>query len=134
MEKITLNDTTAVFGFQVKSFPEGIGDAFDKLIAVVPDGLARAYYGISYVNNNVIIYIAAAVEKLPGEAEKYGFTRYFIQPGNYHAITVKDWREKTDSIKDVFMEIMKDDCPDENRPCVEWYKNDEEMVCMVRER
>ena len=131
MEKLKV-DRTSTFGFQVTSFPQGIGEAFDSLIDRVPDGLERPYYGISYVENNHIVYLAAALEKFPGEAEKYGFRRYVINEGEYNAITVKDWRTKTDTIKDVFMELMKDDCPTENNPCVEWYKNDDEMVCMVK--
>ena len=44
----------------------------------------------------------------------------------------KDWRQKTDSSKGVFHELIQEACPDSNRPCIEWYKDDNEMVYMVR--
>ncbi|HEX5172352.1 MAG TPA: hypothetical protein VFW11_24420 [Cyclobacteriaceae bacterium] len=132
MEKYYLKDDLRVFGVQVKTFPIGIGEAFDSLIGKLPEGLERSYYGISYVRDKDIVYLAVTAERFEGEAEKYNYERFTIAKGNYNTIMVKDWSKKTDKIKDVFHEIMKDDCPDENRPCVEWYKSDKEMLCMVR--
>src|SRR5690348_9219112 len=132
MERLRIDKDIPVIGFQVKSFPEGIGEAFDSLVEKVPDGLNRPYYGISFVADNKIIYRAAAAELIPGEAERYGYERYIIKQGEYEAITVTNWRTKTDIIKDVFATLMRDGCPDESQPCIEWYKDDEEMVCMVR--
>lgn len=133
MEKYYLKDDLKVFGVQVKTFPIGIGEAFDALIGRLPEGLGRSYYGISYVTDKGIVYLAVTAEMFEGEAEKYHYDRFTIAKGNYRTITVRDWSKKTDKIKDVFQEIMKDECPDENRPCVEWYKDDKEMMCMVRE-
>jgi len=49
METYIIKNNIEAFSFQVKTFPNGIGDAFDKLIAMVPEGLNRSYYGISYM-------------------------------------------------------------------------------------
>jgi predicted transcriptional regulator YdeE len=129
---IQKNDLT-VFGFQVKSFPEGIGEAFDSLIAMVPEGLERSYYGISYMTpEGEVVYIAAVEEKNDGEAEKNRCERYTIEKGEYFSVSVKDWRKKTDSIKDVFHEMMHQKNIDQTKPCIEWYKNEDEMCCMVK--
>ena len=40
--------------------------------------------------------------------------------------------KKTDSIKDVFGEMMKDSRVDKTKWAVEWYKNDDEMMCMLK--
>ena len=133
MEKYNLQSDLKVFGAQVKTFPNGIEEAFDALVKMLPGGFDRSYYGISYVSNDgAMVYIAAAVEKQEGEAEKYNCERYTIEKGEYLAITVIDWRSKTDCIKDVFHEIIKDSRIDKTKPAIEWYKDEKEMICMVK--
>jgi predicted transcriptional regulator YdeE len=133
METFTIKKNIETFGFQVKTFPDGIGEAFDSLIKMVPEGLNRSYYGISYMTpDNSVVYIAAVEEKNKGEAERNKCERYMIEQGKYLAVTVKDWRQKTDTIKDVFHGMMEEENIDHSKPCVEWYKNDDEMLCMVK--
>ena len=133
MEKYNLQNDMKVFGVQVKTFPNGIGEAFDALVKMLPGGFDRSYYGISYMSNDgAMVYIAAAIEKEEGEAEKYNCERYTIEKGEYLAITVNDWRSKTDCIKDVFYEIIKDSRIDKTSPAIEWYKDEKQMICMVK--
>ena len=130
---IRIENDLIVFGRQVKTFPLGISEAFDELVNTLPDGANRSYYGISYLDKNGgVVYIAAAEEKLKGEAELHGYEAYKIDKGEYRAVMIKNWRPKTNMIKDVFEDILSDYPPDAPVPCVEWYKNDEEMFCMVR--
>ena len=132
MGKFELESDLDVFGFQVKSFPAGIGEAFDSLLKTILGGFDRPYYGISRMTSNGMEYLAAAIEKFEGEAEKYNYKRYKVEKGEYLTETVKDWRKKTGTINDVFRKMMQDDRVDKTKPCVEWYKNDDEMLCMVR--
>jgi predicted transcriptional regulator YdeE len=133
MEKYTLQNDLKVFGVQVKTFPNGIGEAFEALVKMLPGGFDRPYYGISYMSKDgKMIYIAAAIEKQEGEAEKYNCERYTIEKGEYLVITVNDWRSKTDCIKDVFHEILNDSHVDKTKPAIEWYKDEKEMICMVK--
>lgn len=133
MEKLIIENAIPVFGVQVKTFPAGIGDAFNWLISVIPGGFSRPYYGISYMDaNGSIAYFATAAEKEPGEAELYNCSRLILEAGEYLAVTVEQWRNKTACIKDVFHDIMKDERADKTKPAVEWYKDDNEMVCMVK--
>ena len=132
MEQYKLENNVTVFGFQVKNFPNGIGEAFHKLIEMIPNGKERAYYGISYFDNTGnVVYKAAAEEKFTGEAEKYNCERYTIEKGEYLTIKLLDWRNKTDCIKDLFHELMEDGRTDKSKPCIEWYYNDDEMLCML---
>jgi hypothetical protein len=99
----------------------------------IPDGKSRSYYGLSNMDvNGKVFYYAAAEEKSPGEAEKYGYERYTIQKGDYLTEAVHDWRTKTSCIKDIFHEMMQDKRADITKPCVEWYKDDNEMICMLK--
>ncbi|MEO8764792.1 MAG: hypothetical protein ABI416_10915 [Ginsengibacter sp.] len=133
MEIYSLRRDVTVFGFRVKDFPAGIGAAYDLLVQNVAGGFDRPYFGIAYTaKDGTRVYKATAQEKYEGEAQKYSYERYTIEKGAYLAVTVYDWRNKTGSIKDVFQEIMKDNRVDKTKPCIECYKNDQEMVCMVQ--
>jgi hypothetical protein len=133
MEICDLQQDIKAFGFHVKTFPMGIGETFDALMKILPPSEKRSFYGVSwFTDNGAIMYYALANEIFDGEAEKYGDHTRIIPKGKYLTIRVKDWRKKTDTIKDVFGEMMNDERSDKNKPCVEWYKTEEEMLCMMQ--
>ena len=133
METLKIENDIHLFGREVKTFPQGIGEAFDALQKEIPDGLNRAWYGLSRMKEGGgILYIAAAAEKFPGEAGKYNCQRYIIKKGAYMAETIPDWMKNIGHIKDAFDALLKDEWIDTTAYCVEWYKSDEEMVCMVK--
>lgn len=132
MEKYNLQNDLKVFGVQVNTFPNGVGDAFDKLMKILPQQDKRPYYGISQCLNGNINYIAAALETYDGEGNKYGYQNYTIERGEYLSAPLMDWTTKTGCIKDVFEEIIKDERVDNTKPAIEVYKNMQEMVCMVK--
>jgi predicted transcriptional regulator YdeE len=134
MEKYVFDNDVKVFGIEVKIFPAGIGEAFDELIRKTGDGAgARYYYGISSMNNDgKMIYKAVAEEQYEGEAGKYNYEKSTIEKGEYLFEALKDWRNNTACIKDIFYAMMNDDRIDKTKPCIEWYKDDEEMYCMVK--
>ncbi len=132
MEKIKIEKNIKVFGIEVMNFPNGIGNAFDELIKKTGDSAGeRNYYGISEFKNNRMFYYATAEEKQEGEAERYNYETRTIENGEYLAESLKNWRSKTACIKDVFIEMMKNDSVNKAKPGIEWYKNDEEMLCMM---
>lgn len=133
MENYQLKKDINVFGFEVKTFPNGIGEAFDALVKMIPEGFGRDYYGITFRDSeNKLVYLATALETEQGEAEKYKCDRYTIKKGDYVTETVWDWRKKTDLIKYVFERLFHSVQGTPTGPCVEWYKDDNEMLCMVR--
>ena len=132
METCQVNKDIHVFGLQVKTFPKGIGEAFDELVNKIPGGFNRPYYGIAYMENNQPFYFATAIETYDGEAEGYGYEKFVIEKGTYITELVTGWKEKTACIKDVFAEMMKDNRYNRSTPCIEWYKNEHEMICMLK--
>ena len=132
MENYNLATDLKVFGIPVTKFPLGIGEAFDELSKVLPNGNQRPYYGVSECTKQGIVYKATTLEMFDGEGKKYGYDDYLVEKGEYLAVTVFDWIKKTDSIKSVFEEMFKDDRSDRSKPCVEIYKSDTEMVCLVK--
>jgi hypothetical protein len=133
MEKLTFENDVKVFGIEVKTFPLGISEAFDELIEKTGDCAGeRNYFGVSYISNGKMIYKAVAAEKSDGEAKQFNYEEGMIEKGEYIFEVLKDWQTKTDCIKDVFRKMMNDERIDKTKPAVEWYKNNDEMLCMVK--
>ena len=134
MEKLTLEKDLNVFGMEVTAFPGGIGEAFDELIKQTGDCAGkRNYYGVSNMDQDGNMnYKAVAEEKYEGEAEKFNYEKSIIEKGEYLYKTLYHWQNKTNLIKDIFTEMMHNEQVDTMKPCVEWYKNDDEMLCMVK--
>ncbi len=128
----TLADDIKVFGVQVKTFPLGIGDAFAELTKSLVPADERRYYGISQCTKDGVVYIAAAEEAYKGEGKKYGYESFIVERGEYLTQTVFNWRAKTNSIRYVFEEMFRDERADGSKPCIELYKNEDEMMCMVK--
>lgn len=133
MKEYTFENDVNVFGVNVTTFPSGISDAFNELIKETGDCAgARDYYGISEFKDGRMVYYAVAAEKFKGESEKYNYEKLSIEKGKYASVTVFDWRKKTDCIKDVFGEILQHPQVDKTKPAIEWYRNDNEMICLVK--
>lgn len=131
MELFTQATDINLIGIEVETFPLGISKAFDSLANTF--GLDRAYYGISWCENDgKIKYYAMTTESNAVELQGNNYEKLIIPKGEYRSITVFDWMAKTDRIKDFFQELIGEGSPDKNNPCVELYKSDAEMVCMVR--
>ena len=132
MDTYTLQNDVKTFGFQVNTFPEGVGDAFDKLVKLFPDGEKRSYYGISEsAPGGGFRYYAVAEEKVDGEGKKFGYPEITIEKGKYLATILKDWRNNIACIKDIFNDMFHDNRVAKGKPCIEWYKTMDEMLCMV---
>jgi hypothetical protein len=133
MEKNTLKEDVKVLCRRVTTFRLGIKEAFNSMIDLLPGGRERAFYGISYLNESgEIVYKVALSQSAEGEAEKYAREPFTITKGDYLSEKMLGWMEKTDKIKDVLMGLMEDPCFDNGYPCIEWYKSEEELICMVR--
>jgi hypothetical protein len=100
----------------------------------IPEGNKRSYYGISWMENDSVVYYAAAEQKSDGEARKFNAREFRIEKGNYLREVITDWMPKVASIKDIFDRMMKDPRTDLTKPAIEWYKSDEEMWCMMKIR
>ena len=128
----TIPEDIEVFGKAVKEFPAGITETFSELISMLPANDARPYYAINECSDGKFKYIATALETYAGEADKYNYDEYTIEAGDYLCKSVKDWRTKTASIKNVFEDLGKNDLADTAKPLIELYKDENEMLCLVK--
>jgi hypothetical protein len=133
MDTFELKSGIKTFGITVLNGQAGIGRAFDTLTGILDgDNSARSYFGIVAKENGCFVYRAAAEEMFEGEGELYGFESYLISSGHYFAVTLPEWRKNIHRIKDLFREMNCDDRVDPEQGMIEWYKNEEEMICMVK--
>ena len=134
MEKINLVHDIKVFYVTATSFPQGIGEATQKLHSLFPFSKERKIFGLSRPENNEeIIYRAAAQEMFEGEAEKLNCETLTIPKGTYIAISVNDFRKDVMSIDRAFQQLLKQQNLDPQGYCVEQYATDKEAVtCMIR--
>jgi predicted transcriptional regulator YdeE len=131
MEIYIQQEDIRLYGIHVKTFPVGIKESFDSLMEAFGD--SQSYYGISWVaEDGSIQYYASVSVPDYSEANPANYERLLIPKGKYATSTIFDWLSKTESVKDVFQELLGDTCPDKERACIEWYKSDEEMLCMIR--
>ncbi len=116
------------------SFPQGIGEATQKLHSLFPFSVERKIFGLSRPEHNKgIIYRAAAEEMFEGEAEKLNCKTLIIPKGKYITVLVNDFRKDVMSIDRAFQELLKHPNLDPQGYCVEHYSpTKEEVTCMIR--
>ena len=131
METYIQQEDITVFGKQVRTFPNGIPQAFEALMKDVGEG--RVFYGISWLDDkDSVVYYAAAAEKFAGEAKQFSFETFVIEKGEYYSQALHNWMSNTDKIKEFFSSLMPQIWPDRSHPCIEWYQSNIDKLCMVK--
>lgn len=131
MEVYSLKQDIKVICVEAKSFPGGIKEAFEKLDEVVPGVNSRLLFGISKPQNGIIRYRAAAAENFAGEGTKLGYPTFIISKGSYLCETLHDWQKNEMMIMSIFNRLVADKRLDGSAHCIEWYKSETELLCMV---
>lgn len=133
MEKYNINKDINLLCVQAESFPDGIKPAFQKLEKIVGDPKKRDFYGISYPDGKgSLVYKAAAEEEFDGEAKQKLCESFVVRKGTYLTETIMNFMENIPLIGETFDRLLTTPELDQTFPCVEWYKSDKEVVCMVR--
>jgi hypothetical protein len=133
MEKFVLDKDLSILYITASLFPDGIQDAFDSLRKIVPDEKNRSYFGIvSQDSAGKMMYKAGALTTFDGEEKKYNLGIFTIKKGNYITETIYDWKRNIPLIKTVFATLFGAADVQRDSPCLEWYKNDDELMCMVK--
>lgn len=138
MENYFLEKDIHLFCVKATSFPEGIKAAHENLVSVLNPGIKRNYFGVSYLYDNEILYLAAS-EVAEGAAIPAGFESYTLKKGNYISIFIPDFAKDISQIEKAFKKLLAYPGIDEQGCCAECYLpegcngNDAKDVrCMVR--
>jgi predicted transcriptional regulator YdeE len=133
MEKYTLENDIKIYCREVKTFPQGIPAAFDELSKKLPAAGDKTFYGISYNNKaGDIVYKVAVATSVKWDGEKSGYEPYTIPKGEYITEKIADWKTSIPLIGSTFMKLNEQPGVLPHALCVEWYKTNTELLCMVR--
>lgn len=133
MKTARLSRDLHLFCVPATSFPEGIGDAFQKLEKAAENAAGRTFFGVSHMGHDGrIVYKAAVPERHPGEGQQAGFESNVLKQGIYLTEAIDDWRRDETVIGRTFQAMLADERLDPKGCCVEWYRNDKDVVCLVR--
>jgi hypothetical protein len=131
MKEYTFTEDVALIAVTAQSFPEGIGEAFNTLMRMLPDSQERVFFGISYPNKERgLIYKAAVSQAFDGESEQYNCETFVLSKGKYLTETVKNWRGQVEKIGLAFRNLGKSRS-DIVAPGIEWYQG-EDVMCMLK--
>lgn len=132
MELHQLSEALTLVGLHVADFPEGIKPAFDRLVTQF--GFHGHYYGISWMDDREQVqYYAMLPLPMATQPGELVLESLVIPSGTYRTETMLNWMSQTHLVKDVFSKLLSGACPDRNNPCIEWYKSDDELVCLVKQ-
>ena len=138
MEKFKLDKDIQLFCVKADSFPDGIAAAQIKLASLSNPDVKRNHFGISYLYNDEILYLAAA-EIGNGIEIPAGCETYTLRKGNYTCIYISDFAKDTSQINKAFKELLDDPGIDPNGCCAECYLPEgsdfttaKDIRCMVR--
>lgn len=116
-----------------EDFGKGIGDAFVRLAEKLENnGQKRDCYGIVLNEEDGMNYYAAFTELYDGEAVEKELSTYVISSGKYQSIRVREWNKNILHIGPTFDQILKSGKVDTSSPCIEFYKTEQELLCMVK--
>jgi hypothetical protein len=139
MENFTLDSDITLFCLKAASFPAGIKDAHDKLVLLTKSGIHRNYFGISYLYDDEILYMAGAQLMEKDETIPPGCETYTLKKGNYISIYIRDFAKDISLIENAFKKLLADPGIDENGCCAECYfpegseaNTARDVRCMVR--
>jgi len=133
MAEYIISEPISIMYVTAATFPDGVQDAFNQLETRVPDFASRTLYGFSDMNQKgEIVYRAAIAEDHTGEAAELGLKNFTIIPGEYKSETIMDWCNHKQDIGEAFQRLLKEPRMDLTFPCLELYKNDDEVMCLVR--
>ena len=126
-QKVILNniDVWCVIAEGVK----GSAKAFNKLESILPTLKGRHFYGVLNGKPDNGTYRACVVKQLD---ENFGNLESWVIPGGKYArAKIKNWEENIQSIAQEFSQMTKEFAIDKNRPCIEFYKSQEELILML---
>lgn len=132
MKNIILSNDIKVYYIQAKSFPEGITDAFRALEKSGENFKDRPYFGISSMKGSEIIYRAGIQILNEEEEKKIGQNIFIIPKGEYSTMNIKNFRKNISEIAETFKVLLTTPGADMEFPCIEWYENHEDVLCMVK--
>ena len=136
MDTIVFDKEISVCCVAASSFPDGVLAAFQTLHGKLDHKEERQHFGISHgLPDGGILYLAAATELNPGEAEALRLERFTIQKGPYLGLIIQDYMKDLGEIGRTFHRLLQSPELDPEGYCLEIYtgKNVQYLVKLKNE-
>lgn len=128
---ITKIDDLKLMYVQAPSFPDGIKEAWDKLESPLASLKGRKFYGTARLVDGVMEYRACVIPLDDSEPLRLGFATFTVTSGYYATKKLINWTSQTHLIKTIFEELDSQHALDPNRPHIEFYRSQKEVVLMA---
>ena len=140
------NDIKVMFVQATELEPEAFQEAFNQLevkLSGKATGQKQAWrsflegyqvYGKTGMEDGKVVYRACAKENVEGESKDAGLPLDIIEAGAYNSLILENWTEKMPQISTIFGEML---ALPETKPssiCLEYYKDNNEMVLLVKRK
>lgn len=109
--------------------PAGAREAFTKLEGKLPSLRGRKFYGTYNVATGE--YRACVAREPDDDPQRLGLATGVIQGGLYFREKMKNWASRTDEIGKTFMVMAERQRVDKNRPSVEFYRSQDELILLL---
>lgn len=128
--EVTLNDIEVMF-VQSPNGPAGAGEAFNKLETRLASLKGRKFYGTYQYSTGE--YRACVALENDLEPKQLGFEVSTIPGGKYAQEKLKDWHQYVDEIPVIFQKMSQEfqERIDSNRPSIEFYKSQKELILLL---
>ena len=77
-------------------------------------------------------YYAAFTELFIGEATEKKLPTQVIDHGTYLSILINEWNQNLMHIGPTFDQLLRSELTDTAMPCIEFYRTEKEMLCMIK--
>ncbi len=133
IESYGIEENITLIVEKAEDFGKGIGEAFVRLAEKLENkGESRDCYGLVLKEENAMTYYAAFTELYIGEATEKKMPTRVIEHGTYLSILINDWNQNLMHIGPTFAQLLKSGRVETSQPCIEFYRTEKEMLCMVK--
>jgi DNA gyrase inhibitor GyrI len=130
MARIEVNiDPIRVMYVEAEGGLSGVSEAWSKLESKLPDLKKRKFYGTYHHNDNV--YRACVAINDEEEPKALDLPAWTIPGGKYAREKVMDYSSRVEVIGETFESMSKEYKSDPNRPSIEFYRSQREVILLL---
>lgn len=120
-----------VYFVKAKNGIRGAKEAFDELESHLSTLKGRKFYGLIYGRPPQDEYYACVAMEPEDELKPLPLEKMTVPGGLYAQERIMDWANNIPKFKEVFGQLRDQHEMDTGRPCVEYYRSMQEVLCRV---
>jgi len=130
MVRLEVNiDSIKVMYVEAKGGLSGVGEAWSRLESKLPSLRKRKFYGTYRSDHEVYRACTAIMDEK--EPEKFGLSTWTIPGGKFVREKVVDYASRVEIIGETFESMAQEYDMDTNRPSIEFYRSQREVILLL---